>query len=275
LSLTGHIGARTMRVLGAEFNGDYAAAVSAPEARLRSVRGIGPKIAQTIRAADLVDTAAAIRRWQSQDIQIITLDDREYPAPLRALDDAPPTLFVRGTLPVMAQAAAIVGTRHPSPPAQDCPARLASELAGRGQVIVSGLARGVDTQAHLGALSVPQGLTVAVLGSGLLDPYPAENRALADAIAKRGALVCETRPDARASAQRLVARNRIITGLSQTVVIVETAEDGGAMHAARLARVQERGLFAVDFPVSGNRALIASGVRAIPVAGTVEIRPEA
>jgi DNA processing protein len=263
LSLIGNLGARTMRALGAAFNGDYAAAIHAPEARLRSVRGIGPKIAHAIRTVDLAATAAAIQRWQAHGVAILTLDDRAYPAPLRALDDAPPTLFVRGTLPAFTQAAAVVGTRHPSAPAQAIAARLAAELAARGQVIVSGLALGIDAAAHLGALSVPQGQTVAVLGSGLLDPYPAENRALADAIAARGALICEARPDARANPQRLVARNRIITGLSQTVIVVETAEDGGAMHAARFARAQGRALYAVDFPVSGNRALIADGVPAL------------
>jgi DNA processing protein len=262
LSLIGNLGVRTLRALGAAFNGDYAAAIHAPEARLRSIRGIGPKIAHAIRTVDL-EEAAAIRRWQAHGVLILTLDDRAYPAPLRALDDAPPTLFVRGTLPTFTQAAAIVGTRHPSARAQAIAARLAAELAARGQVIVSGLALGIDSAAHLGALSVPQGQTVAVLGSGLLDPYPAENRALADAVAARGALLCEARPDARANPQRLVARNRIITGLSQTVIVVETAEDGGAMHAARFARAQGRTLYTVDFPASGNRALIADGVPAL------------
>jgi DNA processing protein len=182
---------------------------------------------------------------------------------LYALDDAPPTLFVRGHWePLSDKTVAIVGTREPSPAAEQVAKELSMELAERGYTIVSGLAVGIDAAAHHGALAVA-GHTLAVLGSGVLNVYPPQHQDLAEAIQLRGALLSEVQPFAETNASALVARNRIITGLSQQVIVVETATDGGAMHAARFAGLQRRRLYTLDLPASGNRALLANGATGI------------
>ena len=121
---------------------------------------------------------------------------------------------------------------------------------------MSGLALGVDTAAHLGALSSPDGYTLAVLGCGVLNVYPSENRGLADAIALRGGLLCEVNPSAEAKTPAIVARNRLISGLCDALIVVETSIDGGAMHAAKRAFEQGRRVYALDTAASGNRLLI-------------------
>jgi DNA processing protein len=127
-------------------------------------------------------------------------------------------------------------------------------------VIVSGLALGIDTQAHIGALGA-RGRTLAVLGSGVLRVYPEHNLNLAEAILKQGALLSEIAPNAPPSPATLVARNRIISGLCDRLIVVETTVDGGAMYAARRAVEQGREVYTLDLGASGNRALIAEGAR--------------
>lgn len=270
LSLIRNVGGRTMRALVAEFNGDLRAALRAPPAELRRVPGVGEKIAHAIARVDLDATAQALARWQARGVQVVTLHDRAYPPHLRAQDDAPPTLFVLSDAPFSAERVrqprtlAIIGTRTPSPTARGHALRLSAELSEAGYTVVSGLAHGVDSHAHTGALASPGGRTLAVLGGGVLNIYPPENRDLAQAIRSRGALMCETRPDATVSAPALVARNRVITGLALAVIVIETSATGGAMHAARFARRQGRPLYVIDCHASGNRALIADGAYPIP-----------
>ncbi|MCS7071212.1 MAG: DNA-protecting protein DprA, partial [Anaerolinea sp.] len=196
------------------------------------------------------------------------LIDPAYPAALARTADPPATLFLRGSGTFAARAAAIVGTRTPSDAARDAAGMLAIRLAERGWQIISGLAIGVDTAAHLGALAVPAGSTIAVLGGGVLNVYPPGNRSLAQAVSLRGLLVSETHPQADVSPSALVARNRIITGLASVVIVVETSSEGGAMHAARRALDQGRTVLTVDPAfltgrASGNQALIDAGVRSI------------
>jgi DNA processing protein len=259
LSLVDHLGGKKLRALVAYFNGDLGAILSASEAELRCVPGIGPKIAASIRATDVSRIEQALPRWQASGVRIITVQDTDYPAQLRAIDDAPPTLFTRGEWRPPIRAAAVVGTRQPSAQSVDAAQRLGYELAHRGCAVVSGLALGVDAAAHLGALSSPDGYTIAVLGGGVLNVYPPENRALAQAITRRGALVCEVHPAAEARTPALVARNRLISGLCDAVFVIETSVDGGAMHAARRAFEQGRVVYALDNGASGNRALIEMG----------------
>lgn len=268
LSLCKNLGGKTFQALIARFNGDLPAILAASQKDLRSVRGIGPKIADAITQIDLPDTARRLNRWQASGVQILTWHDPAYPPVLRALSDSPPTIFVLGDLPDFQHAVAVVGTRTPDQDGHNLAQETAAAVGEAGGVVVSGMATGIDTMAHLGALSVPGGHTVAVLGNGILSPYPPENRGLAEAITHRGALICEVAPDAPVSAPGLVARNRIITGLSQAVVIVQTERDGGAMHAARFATVQERSLYTFDLPNSGNQALIRDGATVLdPDAG--------
>lgn len=264
LSLLPHLGGRTFRALLDHFDGDIDAILAAGVDSLRQVRGVGPKIAQSILYVDVAAATRALDRWLRAGVMILALDDAAYPAALRALPDAPPTLFALGVVDALSRrAVAVVGTRTPSPQAQTCAQNIGAALAQADYAVVSGLALGIDSAAHLGALAVPQGGTLAVLGGGILNVYPPANRALSEAVTARGVLVCEVSPDAPVSAPGLVARNRLITGLSAAVIIVETGINGGAMHAARFARDQGRPLYALDLPADGNRALLADGAESI------------
>jgi DNA processing protein len=264
LSLVDRVGGKTLRALLSHFNHNPAAVLAASAEELQTVPGIGPKIAESIRAINLAEVEQAIPAWERGGVRIITLQAREYPARLRALDDAPPTLFVRGNWrPHLEKGVAVVGTRSPSPEARRIAEELGAELVSRGYAVVSGLAVGIDAAAHLGALAVPDAYPVAVLGSGVLNVYPPSNAQLAAALLHYGAMVSELHPFAGVGASGLVARNRITSGLSDAVIIVETAVDGGAMHAARFARAQGRTVYAVDNQAGGNRALIEGG--AIPL----------
>ena len=190
----------------------------------------------------------------------MTTHDQDYPAPLRELDQAPPLIFALGELgaDLWTKTLAIVGTRIPTKEARYITLQLASKLSRSDYTVVSGLALGIDTAGHTGALSA-QGRTVAVLGSGVLNIYPESNRKLAGHILERGALISELHPRWGANAQRLVSRNRIISGLSQAVILVESNADGGAMYTARFAREQGRPVYTFDLPSSGNQALIKNG----------------
>jgi DNA processing protein len=264
LSLTGRIGSKTLSALLAHFDDDAYAIVAADTKTLQRVPGVGPKIAHSIQAINLEQTGEDIERWHKAGVKIVTTSDAAYPARLKALDDAPPTLFTQGDWqPAFDKAVAIVGTRRPSKEAAGVARRLAGILAQRGYTIVSGLAAGVDTNAHHSALA-SQGNSVAVLGCGVLNVYPESNRPLADRIMRQGALLCEVHPQASPNAASLVARNRLISGLSEAVIVVETGVDGGAMHAARFASQQGRRVYAVDNGAAGNQALIENGAMAVP-----------
>ncbi len=262
LSLVEHVGAKKLRALADCFDGDLHAALNADAPTLRRVPGIGPKIAAAIRAVDLAAVEAAIPRWQAAGIAVVTLDDTGYPSALRPLDDAPPTLFILGVWQER-RSAAVVGTREPTREAADAARQIGYELAQRGIQVISGLALGIDSAAHIGALAQPEGVTTAMLGSGVLNVYPPNNRPLALAIRQRGALVSEVHPTAQPKPSTLVARNRIISGLCEAVIVVETESDGGAMHAARRALEQGRRVYTLDYSASGNRELIAAGAGVI------------
>lgn len=263
LSLVEHLGGKKLRALVGYFNGDVRAILGADETSLRRVPGIGPKIAANIRAVDVNQVEQSLQRWEAGGVRVITFNDAAYPSMLRAIDDAPPTLFVRGAWQPPKKAIAIVGTRQPSASSVELAQQLGYTLACKGYTIVSGLALGIDSAAHLGALSSPTGCTLAVLGGGILNVYPPENRALANAIALRGGLMCEVSPTADARTPALVARNRLISGLSDAVIIVETSIDGGAMYAAKRAVDQGRRVYALDNNASGNRLLLETGASVI------------
>ena len=270
LSLSRHIGGKTLRALLAQFDNDPYGVLAAEEDALRDVPGVGPAIARHIQQIHLPSVAEAITRWQEAGVLILAQRDPAYPAALLELEDEPPTLFVRGDWDParLDGAVAVVGTRDPSPEAVELATRLGAQLAESGRPVVSGLARGIDAAAHRGALAVPGAYVLAVLGSGVLNVYPPEHAPLAEAVRRGGALLCEVSPDATVSTPGLVARNRIISGLSEAVIVVETADDGGAMHAARRALAQGRAVYAVDNGASGNRALLANGAH--PVAPDLE-----
>ncbi|MEO8610190.1 MAG: DNA-processing protein DprA [Chloroflexota bacterium] len=261
LSLTERVGGKTLRALMAHFNHDPRAILAADETALRKVPGIGAKMAERIRSINVSEVEQAIPRWQNAGVRLILRDNPDFPPQLRALDDYPPTLFVRGLWqPITMKRIAVVGTRDPSPEAREIAARLGIELAERGCTVVSGLALGIDAAAHNGALTVPNAYLLAVLGCGVLNIYPPDHRGLAQAVMRQGALLGEVHPYAAPNASNLVARNRIISGLSDAVIIVETEVDGGAMHAARFAQAQGRVVYTFDSRATGNRQLLENGV---------------
>ncbi|MDE2775149.1 MAG: DNA-processing protein DprA [Chloroflexota bacterium] len=260
LSLSPNIGAATLKNLLDYFDQDLNAILTAPTHELMQVRGVGAKIASEISAIDLERLAQDIEKWRAGGIELLLSGEEGYPPPLNSVSDFPLALFASRVLGagVWANAVAIVGTRAPSKEARYITLQLAMQLARGGRAVVSGLALGIDTAAHSGALAV-DGETVAVLGSGICNIYPEANRQLAERIRARGALLSETHPRWSANAQRLVARNRIISGLSQAVIVVESDADGGALHTAQFAREQGKPVFTFDLPASGNQRLIAGG----------------
>jgi DNA processing protein len=243
--------------------GSLEAVFQATPNQLMQVPRVGPRTAAAIAAVDLPAVEADLARFAEMGIRVITWEDPAYPANLLCCDDAPPVLFVRGELsPGDARAVAIIGTRKPTEPGATLAHSLAHELAGRGWTIVSGLAIGVDTAAHQGALEA-EGRTLAVLGSGLAAIYPQRNVPLAEAVTERGAVLAEVHPEATVSAQNLIARNRIASGLSRAVIVVQSATDGGSMTTARRAREQGRTVFAVTGCGTGCDLLIEQGAEAL------------
>ncbi len=261
LGLLSHVGGKTMRALLAHFDSDLSALLTSDEDALREVPGVGPVIAQSIQQIDLPQVERDVMDWQKAGVSIFIRRNSAYPARLLELSDEPPTLFVRGKwdLSFWDKTIAIVGTRRPNPQSLRQAYQLGALMARDGYTVVSGLALGIDGAAHRGALSTPGGRTVAVLGSGVLNVYPPENELLAQSIMQRGALVCEVSPESVVGAPGLVARNRIISGLSDAVIVVETDVDGGAMRAARRSFELGRKVYVLDNGASGNRALIKEG----------------
>lgn len=268
LSLLRHVGSKTLHALTEHF-GSTEAILHASADELQAVRGVGKKIAESITSIDRPALERKIQAWQASGVMMLPTDAAQYPQPLHKLEDAPATLFIRGEnfSHPWRPAAAIIGTRTPSPEARKTAFELGATLAAQGWIVVSGLALGVDAAAHKGALSA-NGLTVAVLGGGVLNVYPRQNHELAQNIMHSGALLSENAPDADASPPRLVSRNRIISGLCQHVIVVETSSSGGAMYAAKSALAQGRTLHAVGYPASGNLQLLKQGAHYIAPDGS-------
>lgn len=260
LSLSPNIGASTLNNLLSYFDQDLDAVLKAPSNELVRVRGVGAKIASEIGAIDLDRLAQELDAWRAQGIEILLRGGEHYPPPLNETSDLPLALFTSRIMEpeIWSKAVAIVGTREPSKEARYITLQLAMQLARADRAVISGLALGIDSAAHAGALAA-DGVTVAVLGSGIGNIYPEANRSLARRIRDKGALLSETHPRWSAKAQRLVSRNRIISGLSRAVIVVESDADGGAMYTARFASEQGRPVYTFDLPADGNQQLIAEG----------------
>lgn len=261
LSLCEGIGGVKLRRLLNHF-GDVSAILSASIDELQTVKGIHEPIAHQIQAIRLDKLADDIQRWQSAQIHIITWKSSDYPQLLLDIPDAPPTLFIMGNPAIWRgqHLYAIVGTRTPARAIRDKTIRLSHDITQKGHIVMSGLAEGVDTAAHLGTFVDTNGRTIAILGSGLCHIYPKHNRALADAILERdGALISEVAPDSQVSAWGLVGRNRIITAMSEALIVMQTSLEGGAMHAVKFARQQNKPIYADNNIATGNRAILADG----------------
>ncbi len=229
--------------------------LAAPMDRLREVSGVGPKLARAITFAEReIDVDAQIQLCRERQVRIVVDSDEAYPPALKEIDDPPGILFVSGELrPDDRMAVAIVGTRHATHYGLRQAERLAMGLARAGMTVVSGLARGIDAAAHRGALA-GGGRTLAVLGSGVLNIYPPEHDVLAGEVLDRGALISESPPLASPRTGCFPQRNRIISGLSLGVVVVEAGIRSGALITARLAMEQNREVFAVPGRVDDRTA---------------------
>lgn len=244
--------------------GSIEAAWHAPIHQLQQA-GLDRRSLESLLAArQSLDLAAEWERVQRAGIQVITWDDPNYPENLRHVDNPPPVLYVRGDIvPADIWAVGIVGTRRASTYGREVAFQLARQLAQAGVTVVSGLALGIDTVAHKAALEV-EGRTLAVLGSGVDQIYPPENRTLARGIEKQGAVISEYALGTRPDAGNFPPRNRIISGLSKGVIIVEAGTRSGALITARFAADQGREVFAVPGSIlhpgsAGCNALIQDG----------------
>jgi DNA processing protein len=202
-------------------------------------------------------------------VRLLSLDDPAYPARLREIYDPPLILYVRGATEALSQPSiAVVGTRHPTPYGSGMAEHLAIDLSARGLVIISGMARGVDTAAHRGAIAA-KGKTVAVFGTGVDVFYPKENSRLAEQILSLGGtLISEFPLCTFAAPQNFPIRNRIISGMSMGVLVVEAAEYSGTRITARCALEQNREVFAVPGNVTnknswGPNTLIKQGAKLV------------
>jgi len=235
--------ARINRLL--EYFDTLEAAWSASEREIRATGLPSDVVAAILTEREQIDPEREMQQLERHSVQALTLEDHEYPRLLRHIPLPPPVLYVRGTLlPTDELAIGVVGTRRATSYGTDMTARISRGLAEAGVTVVSGLALGIDTVAHRTALEAG-GRTLAVFGCGLDTIYPPRNRQLAERVVDNGALVSEyalgTRPDAR----NFPVRNRIISGLSRGVVVVEAPARSGALITTSFAADQGRDVFAV------------------------------
>lgn len=240
-----HIGPITLNRLLERFGGDPVAVLGASPTELSAVKGVGRVIVKTLgewpRHFKLEREEEQLAR---AGVSFVTREDAEYPELLREIHDPPIGLYKNGEYAIAGPSVAIVGSRRTTLYGQSVAKKLAGELARLGFCIVSGLARGIDTSAHQGALAAG-GRTVAVLGCGLDIIYPPENLDLYREVAATGAIYSEFPFGRRADRQSFPMRNRIVAGLSEAVIVVESDVSGGSMITARFAGEQGRILFAV------------------------------
>jgi DNA processing protein len=251
-----------------EHFGSPEALLTAPARELCAAGEIAPPMAERLLATSEAECEPELAAIERLGVTLLTILDPGYPALLKEIADPPPVLFCRGALqPRDGAAVAVVGTRRASQYGRMMAERFGRELAEAGLTVVSGMARGVDTAAHRGALAA-RGRTVAVLGAGLDVPYPAENVRLMERVAEEGVLLSEAPMGAQPDAWRFPARNRIISGLSLGVLVVEGGVESGALTTARFAGEQGRDVFALPNMVGnpmgrGPHALIKDGAKLV------------
>jgi DNA processing protein len=268
ISLTPGLGATKARKLVEHF-GSAEAVFRASLTELEST-GIQAMSAQSLATGKSAELAREeIARAAAAEVVLVSLDDPFYPPRLKEIYDPPLVLRVRGNVEALTcPGIAMVGTRHPTPYGSGMAERLACDLAAQGLVIISGMARGVDTSSHRGAISA-KGKTIAVFGTGVDVIYPKENSRLAEQIlALGGALISEFPLGTFAAPQNFPIRNRIISGMSCGVLVVEAAEYSGTRITARCALEQNRDVFAVPGNVTnknswGPNTLIKQGAKLV------------
>jgi len=266
LALTPGLGARSAGKLLREFGSPdaiFSASLTALEAQ-----HLPAQVAQALHSRrPLSDAARELAQAQAIGCRLLTWDEPAYPARLREIYDPPPLLYVRGNAELLNRhSISVVGARRPTPYGNQMAERIARDLADRGLVIVSGLARGIDASAHKGALASAAGATIAVLGCGIDVVYPKENKKIFEQIEQRGALITEFPIGTFPAPQNFPIRNRIIAGMSLGVVVVEGAQYSGSLITARLAMEFGREVFGVPGHVTqpssfGPNQLIKQGAK--------------
>lgn len=258
-----------------EYFGSVRAAWEATEEELSGAPGIGAEgPAGLARRKASLELDVLVRKLHSLGISFVCHNESGYPEQLRAIFDPPPVIFVRGRLqPADNLAVAVIGARKPSPYGQVVAEKLAKDLAAVGVTVVSGMARGIDSMAHKGALA-GGGRTIAVLGCGPDVVYPRENKKIMEQIMDNGAVISEFPPGSPPEAWHFPARNRIISGLSLGTVVVEAGEKSGALITADFALEQGRDVMAVPGNVvsalsRGPHRLIKQGARLVEGAGDI------
>jgi DNA processing protein len=245
LALTPGLGARMAGKLLKEF-GSPAAIFAASLTALEAQR-LPAAVAQEIHLRRPLSLAAKeLAQVQALGCRLLTWDEPQYPARLREIYDPPPLLYVRGNVELLGRhLISIVGTRRPTPYGNQMAERLGRDLAERGLVVSSGLARGIDACAHRGALSSPTGATVGVLGCGVDVVYPKENKKLFEEMAQRGAIISEFPLGTFAAPQNFPIQNRVIAGMALGVVVVEGQQYSGSLITARLGMEFGREVYGV------------------------------
>jgi len=268
LALTPGLGARTAGKLLREF-GSPDAIFSASLTALEGQR-LPAAVAQALHSRrPLSDAAKELAQVQAAGCRLLTWDEPEYPARLREIYDPPPLLYVWGNIELLSRhLISVVGARRPTPYGNQMAERISKDLADRGLVISSGLARGIDASAHKGALSSATGATIGVLGCGIDVVYPKENKKIFEQIEQRGAIISEFPIGTFPAPQNFPIRNRIIAGMALGVVVVEGAQYFGSLITARLAMEFGREVFGVPGHVTqpssfGPNQLIKQGAKLV------------
>lgn len=232
--------------------GGVQAAWLANERALREVSGLPANtVDMIIKERNRINLAQQLEYLHKHNVEFYTIEDNLYPSELKNIYDPPPVLFVRGKLKPLDHKVALVGARKATAYGSTAAERLSTELAQCGVAIVSGMARGIDTAAHRGALKA-NGDTVAVLGCGVDIVYPRENKRLMDEIIDTGAVISEFPLGSPPIAWHFPSRNRIISGLSKVVVVVEAAEKSGALITVDMALDQGKEVMAVPGSIYSN-----------------------
>ena len=255
LNLVPGLGPRTYQLL-LEYFGTPGQILNASVSELQAVQNVGPKLAMSIATHGTVQAAREeLARTRAAGISLLIRDRPGYPPALNRIPDPPTVVYCKGTL-VEADGLAIgvVGSRHCTAYGRQQTNRLAQSLARMGITVVSGLARGIDAEAHRGALEAG-GRTIAVCATGMNMVYPPEHVELAEAVARQGCLLTESPMDQTPKSGLFPQRNRIISGISLGVVLIEAGRSSGALHTARHAMEQNREVFAMPGRVDSEASL--------------------
>ena len=268
LSIIPGVGYQTIQRLLVAF-GSAQSALDATREELTRVEGLSPNASQRlIRGKSRVSVDQELELVEAHNCHLVTVNDSDYPTLLKEIADPPPLLYVRGELGQPdAPSITIVGTRSPTNYGKTISRQLSQQLAENGVTVVSGFARGIDTCAHQGALQ-GNGRTIAVLGNGLSQIYPDENRDLADEIVESGALISEFPMSMPPFPKNFPRRNRLVSGMSSGTVVVEASVRSGSLITARHAAEQGREVFAVPGQIfskqsTGSHQLINQGAKLI------------